>query len=408
MSKARLNNQQYNYVKFCSYLLKHYEEFKLNEIFNIIEERKNNLKAYKQTINHNKPIDFMDLVSINLLGQFIKSEYILHFDLINKIIYYISNLFFYLNGFSSKYLQNIILDSLIYVEQHEMIKSICDFVISNKYIVIYDRNYQSKNILFKILFIGDLKKYNKEIKETRAYANEITGQILLCNTNKTVVDKKPKRGRPPQDDLAQVMLMIDNNYINSKIHNVSRDLNTIKAVVYGRVYKLEKVDKDINNNEPEQNDLNTEKEQNNSKKKFKKVLDLPKQQYTTDFANYKIIATEIFRVANEISLETTNATCELCNPRNKEIRKCENCRRIFKLLSMLTYKSSGKKPVKKREAKNIEASVRDKNKKITDPDELLSKRRDYLLKMLQNVTNINNEVTDIIKTASFLINQQYY
>ena len=404
MSKARLNNQQYNYIKFCSYLLKHYEEFKLNEIFNILEDRKNNLKAYKQTINHSKPIDFMDLVSINLLGQFIKPEYILHFDLINKIIYYISNVFFYLNGFSSKYLQNIILDSSIYAEKHEMIKSLCDFVISNKYIVIYDRNYQNKNILFKILFIGDLKKYNKEIKETRAYANEITGRISLFNTSKTVIDNKSKRGRPTQEDFAQVMLMIDNDYINSGICGVSRVLNKIKAVVYGRVYKLEEIAKDINGNESEQNYLNKENELNNSKKKFKKVLDLPKQRYTTDFANYKIIATEIFRIANNISFKTINATCELCDPTNKNIRKCENCRRIFKLLSMLTYKKNGKK----REAKNIEASVRDLNKKFTDPDELRSKRRFYLLGMLQNVKNLDSEVADIIKTANNLINQQYY
>ena len=272
MSKARLNNQQYNYIKFCSYLLKHYEEFKLNEIFNILEDRKNNLKAYKQTINHSKPIDFMDLVSINLLGQFIKPEYILHFDLINKIIYYISNVFFYLNGFSSKYLQNIILDSSIYAEKHEMIKSLCDFVISNKYIVIYDRNYQNKNILFKILFIGDLKQYNKEIKETRAYANEITGRISLFNTSKTVIDNKSKRGRPTQEDFAQVMLMIDNDYINSGICGVSRVLNKIKAVVYGRVYKLEEIAKDINGNESEQNYLNKENELNNSKKNLKKYL----------------------------------------------------------------------------------------------------------------------------------------
>ena len=285
-----------------------------------------------------------------------------------------------------------------------MIKSLCDFVISNKYIVIYDRNYQNKNILFKILFIGDLKQYNKEIKETRAYANEITGRISLFNTSKTVIDNKSKRGRPTQEDFAQVMLMIDNDYINSGICGVSRVLNKIKAVVYGRVYKLEEIAKDINGNESEQNYLNKENELNNSKKKFKKVLDLPKQRYTTDFANYKIIATEIFRIANDISFKTINATCELCDPTNKNIRKCENCRRIFKLLSMLTYKKNGKK----REAKNIEASVRDLNKKFTDPDELRSKRRFYLLGMLQNVKNVDSEVVDIIKTANNLINQQYY
>lgn len=71
---------------------------------------------------------------------------------------------------------------------------------------------------------------------------------------------------------------------------------------------------------------------------------------------------------------------------------------------MLTYKKNGKK----REAKNIEASVRDLNKKFTDPDELRSKRRFYLLGMLQNVKNIDSEVVDIIKTANNLINQQYY
>ena len=187
----RIDNFEYNKLKFFSYIIKNYNNFNFSEVIQTIDkkkernctkEAKENLAKKRRTLN--KPLDFVDCLCMNFFDIYnvtydtkrMKRTFI-------NILEYTFAVYCLIQKLPKKYLEQEIILPKDY--DKKLIKNILNFLFTNNYLIIYEK--KDNNIVCSMLRLGSIKHFNKLFNENYEFSTITSINIDIIDKNFGIV-----------------------------------------------------------------------------------------------------------------------------------------------------------------------------------------------------------------------------